>query len=244
MQMQIVDTVKNLFARNPGFTAILGRNTVDEVEYDFSQSDLEQNEIDVPTKRDLPKQGKASVQYRTLDDMNIWSWVSGKYIEYNPYNYGITQQYNENKPAVLVPSDIGVDEVTDRPIFEDSFQLAAISIEQIRQGADARLAVGYNIDAFREDIRMITQLKIPFASMVSEKKDRPYFGKDEKQNTLDNWFIQNHTALHLLLRSSCRSAEHYDKNMLDGINVKGAHLWWDNTSNRAKFKDGEFVVNL
>lgn len=231
-----------LFSRAPGFTAILHKEVHDEVEYDFSNSDLEITEVDVPTKRDLPIQGKSSVKYRTLDDMNMWSWMNGKYVEYNPYGYGGTTAYRE-QPAKVLVADIPVPKAVNKS-FEDERQLAGISIDQVREGADARLALVYNIDAFREDIRMIVQYGLKFSSMLSDKKERPYFRNSEQQNIRDNWFSQNHTALSLLLRSTCRSSTHMDRNMLDAIHGKGAHLWWDEKAGNAKFKDGEFEVNL
>lgn len=237
----IAQGFNKLFTRAPGFMAMMRKETRDEVEYDFSESDLEITEVDVPTKRDLPIQGKSSVKYRTLDDMNMWSWLNGKYVEYNPYGYGGTTAYRE-KPEVMIVEKKS--EPVSNMLFEDERQLASISIDQVREGADARLALVYNIDAFREDIRVIVQYSQKFSSMVSDKKDRPYFRNDDQQNMRDNWFSQNHSALSLLLRSSCRSATHLDRNMLDAIHGKGAHLWWDEKAGNAKFKDGEFEVNL
>lgn len=240
MNIPFAKTVQTLFNRNPGFTAILRKPMLDEVEHDFSNSDLEIRELDVPTKRDLPLQGKASIKYRTLDDMSIWSWVNGKYVEYNPYSFGITQEYNEARPQIIEKRL----ETVNNKLFEDERHLASISIDQVRNGSDPKLAMLYNLDAFREDIRMITQYGIAFTSMLPDNAPRNYFRNDAKQNLLDNWFAYSHAALHLLLRSSCRSATHLDKNMIDGLHGKGAHLWWDAKTGNAKFKDGEFEVNI
>jgi len=242
-----MQALTSLFGNVRKFANVFAGKTAEEIEFDFSNSELEEPSkyYDVETKRDLPIKGNSALTYRTLDDMVLWSWKRNAYIEYNPYSFGITQQFNDVVPEVLQPQNVAVLDVDNTIlVLQDVQQLPSIGIDAVREGADARLAIGYNIEALRQDLRTITDLKISFESMVSDNKDRPYFKSGPKQNVLDNWFYQNHTALHLLLRSTCRSDTHMDKNMLDGINLKGAHIWWDAKTCNAKFKDGEFEVNL
>lgn len=242
-----MNALTNLFSNARKFANVLRGDRHEEIEYDFSDSDLDEQEpyYNVESKKDLPVTGSSKLIYRTLDDMLLWTWKRNAYTEYNPYAFGVTQEFNEVVPEVLQPQNFAVLDVDNRRVvLQDNQQLRSMSIEQVKEGGDARLAMVYNIEAFREDIRVITALKIPFETMVDEKKDRPYFKNSQKQNTLDNWFYQNHSALSLLLRSTCRSETHIDKHMLDGINKKGAHIYWDDKTNNAKFKDGEFEVNL
>lgn len=242
-----MNVITNLFTNARKFANVLRGERHDEIEYDFSESDLgdQSKYYDVATKKDLPAIGNSKVTYRSLDDMALWSWARNTYTEYNPYAFGITQEFNDVVPEVLQPINVAVLDANNiRLVLSEPTQMPSIGIDAVREGADARLAIGYNIEALRHDLRTITNLKIPFESMISSDKDRPYFKSGPKQNVLDNWFYQNHSALHLLLRSTCRSDTHLDKNMLDGINLKGAHIWWDAKTCNAKFKDGEFEVNL
>lgn len=219
-----------------------------EVEFDFSNSDLVEQDAyyDVPTKRELPIKGNSNLTYRTLDDMSLWSWKRNAYVEYNPYAFGITQQYNTVTPTVFEQSVIAaIDDQHNRLLLEDVRQLPSISIDDVRNGSDPRMAVLYNLMALREDLRTITDLKITFESMIDTKKATPYLRNGHKQNVLDNWFIQNHTALSLLLRSACKSESSViDKAIGDCLHGKGAYLSWDKTRGNAVFKDGEFEVNL
>lgn len=218
----------------------------EEVEHDFSNSDLSVvgDYYDVESQFHLPQRGKADVIYRTLDDMRLWSWARITYTEYNPYSFGIANEYREPVEKIVMSNTRVLDNNDDVLVLQDERQMCSISIDAIKEGADARLALAYNIDALRCDLNMLSELKISLGTMVTDKKDRPYRKNSEKQNLVDNWFYQEHTALSLLLRSSCRSAKHVDNNMLDCINRKGAHLWWDEEANNAKFKFGEFEVNL
>lgn len=237
----------NLFAGGKVATLLRGYRPEFEPDFDFSNSDLPKQEeyFDVFSKKELPVVGSSAVTYRTLCDMELWSWTNGAYTTYNPYSFGITHQYNEVKREVVKPMvGVVIDDNHNRLVLQDERQLPSISIDDVRNGSDPRMAILYNLEALREDLRTITDLKITFDSMVSTNKDRPYFRNLPKQNVLDNWFLQNHSALHLLLRSACRTDRVMDKTIIDCINTKGAHLWWDEKACNAKFKDGEFEVNL
>lgn len=242
-------SISSLFNTNARkFASIFAKNQLrEDLEFDFSDSDLSTDPIyvDVETRNDLPQLGRSDLTYRTLSDMQLWKWQRNAYHSHNPYTFGITQEFNDVEREIIVMSNNAVlDENNKRLVLQDEQQLPAISIDAIREGADARLAVGYNIEALRHDLRVITALKISFNTMMKEGQTGPYYKSTQKQNLIDNWFYHNHQALHLLLRSTCRSANHLDNNMLDGINLKGAHLWWDAKSGNARFKDGEFEVNL
>jgi len=231
-----------------GFAKLFHADRYLETEFDFSNSDLvEQDEYyNVPTKRELPIKGNSAVTYRTLDDMCLWSWKRNAYVEYNPYAFGITQQYNTVTPTVFEQTVVAAtDEQHNRLLLEDVRQLPSISIEDVRNGSDPRMAVLYNLMALREDLRTITDLKMTFESLIDVAKSTPYLRNGHKQNVLDNWFFQNHTALSLLLRSACKDAHTpVDKAIGDCLHGKGAYLGWDKTRGNAVFKDGEFEVNL
>lgn len=217
-----------------------------DLEFDFSDSDLlDEAFYDVPSKKELPMRGVAKVIYRTLDTMDQYTFTNGTYKTYNPYAFGITQQYNEVQPEVVVQgSTVVVDENHDRLVLQDVRHLPSISLDQVRNGSDPRMAILYNLEALREDIRVCGELGISFSDMVTTQKDRPYRSNNTKQMIADNWFYQNHTALSTLLRAACRRGKPIDRAIIDCINTKGAHLWWDNVAGNAKFKDGEFEVNL
>lgn len=217
----------------------------EEVQYDFSTSDLGQPEYSkVASKAALPSVGNSNIIYQTLDDHNLWTWSRNAYTEYNPYGFGVSTEYREPVQTVVKSTRRVVDVDDTLLIIEDIRQMCSISIDAVKEGADARLAMAYNIDALRADLAMIRDLKMSYASMIPVGKQMPYHRGTPAQVLVDNWFFHNHSALSLLLRSSCRSATHMDNNMLDGIAIKKAHLWWDSVAGNAKFKDGDFEVNL
>lgn len=239
--------IQNLLQKT-GVAKLLHREQYPEIEFDFSNSDLVEADdfYDVPTKRELPIKGRENLTYRTLDDMSLWMWKRNAYVEHNPYAFGITQQYNTVTPEQFEQTVVAAtDESHNRLVLEDPRHLPSISIDEVRDGADPRMAMLYNLMALREDLRTINDLKIPFGSMVKGDLPTPYLRNSTKQNVLDNWFFQNHAALSLLLRSACKGPTSViDKAIGDMLHGKGAHLGWNSERGNAVFKDGEFEVNL
>lgn len=240
--------IQSLFGNARKFASVLKGDRHEELEFDFSESDLgEQSKyFDVATKKDLPGNGKSTLTYRTLDDMLLWNWKNGVYVEYNPYAFGITQQFNEHQLETIVASNVAVLDVDNRKlVLDDVSHVPSISLDDVRKGADPRMAILYNVQALREDLRVIGNLKMTFNSMVKKDKVQPYNRNSDNQNVLDNWFFQNHSTLSLLLRSACQSSTYkIDVSIIDCLNGLGAHLFWDSKAGNAKFKDGEFEVNL
>ncbi|AEH03567.1 hypothetical protein AVT69_gp142 [Pseudomonas phage PhiPA3] len=167
---------------------------------------------------DLPSVGDPSLVYKVTSTSDMFRWVNGQYVTYNPY---------------LDPKEIHDERVM---LIDPYANMPSISEDKLKAGGDMRLSMIYNVQALREDLRRLNELGVNLEVLIDRNL------RQSGYDTPSTWLIQNHTLLVRQLRSIMKGKNNYDKHVVEGLALQGVDVWYDIKTQRVGFRDGLFVV--
>lgn len=163
---------------------------------------------------DLPQVGRTDAPYKITSTGDLFKFVDGQYMAFNPY---APQGQQISAPRAEI-----VDDTANMPT-----------------GGTGPLSVIYNVHALRRDLHAKASLNWSFRDMVPQGI---IARSDDVKTQRIKYFRHSHKALLNQIRTEVRKAGALVGEYVDALKRIGVDVWYDNSKNEFGFKDGEFVV--
>jgi hypothetical protein len=161
---------------------------------------------------DLPLVGRTDAPYKVATTGDLYKYVSGQYLTFNPY------------------AEVGFQLSVPRVVIEDD-------TAHMPTGGKGPLSIIYNVHALRRDLYMKGVMNWTYMDMVPKGLIAP---SDQLEKQRSIYFRHSHKALVEQLRTQLRVRGELQKEYVNALSRIGVDVWY--ADHQFGFKDGEFVA--